>query len=81
MPKTPTLDQTGLDELDPENAESRDASHFRELVAAAAAVRQSDERLHRAVARARQAGDSWTVIGSALGMTRQGAYQRFGRGA
>ncbi|WP_109473861.1 hypothetical protein [Ornithinimicrobium cavernae] len=32
-----------------------------------------------AVRDAREAGDSWTMIGAALDTTRQAAYQRFGR--
>lgn len=32
-----------------------------------------------AVERARAAGATWAEIGSALGITRQAAYQRFGR--
>lgn len=79
MPNAPALDQTGLDQLDPATHESRDASHFRELVAAAAALEADEQRIREAVARAREAGDSWTVIGAALGMSRQGARQRFGR--
>jgi hypothetical protein len=30
---------------------------------------------------AREAGDSWTVIGAALDTTRQAAFQRFGKPA
>jgi hypothetical protein len=34
----------------------------------------AEEHLRRAVA---EAGDSWTVIGAGLGITRQAAQQRF----
>jgi hypothetical protein len=80
MPKAPALDENGLAELDPANHEARDATHFREIAAAAEALREDERRLVAAIRRARAAGDSWTIIGAALGMTRQGAYQRFGRG-
>ena len=39
----------------------------------------AEATLAAAVTRARQAGASWTVIGAQLGLTRQGAHQRFAR--
>lgn len=39
---------------------------------------QTNRLLHAAVSSARAAGSSWEAIGSALGMTRQAAQQRFG---
>jgi hypothetical protein len=48
-----------------------------ELRAAAAARRAAEGRLEAAVIAARHAGLSWGVIGAQLGMTRQGARQRF----
>ena len=39
----------------------------------------ADETLTAAVTRARQAGASWAAIGAQLGLTRQGAQQRFTR--
>ncbi len=73
-------DETGLDQLDPAATEAREATHFRRIVAAREAVTAAEEELRDAVAAARQAGDSWTVVGAALGTTRQNAFQRFGRG-
>lgn len=73
------LDDTGLDQLDPATHPARDASHFREIVAARKRIDEAEEGLREAVAAARAAGDSWTVIGAALGTTRQNAHQRFGR--
>lgn len=73
-------DATGLDQLDPAKSEARDASHFREIIAARKAVDDADEGLRAAVAAAREAGESWTLIGAALDTSRQAAYQRFGRG-
>ena len=40
-------------------------------------ARAAEATLAAAVTRARQAGASWTVIGAQLGLTRQGAQQRF----
>src|SRR4051794_36446447 len=39
---------------------------------------QTNRLLHSAVSSARWAGASWEAIGSALGMSRQAAQQRFG---
>ena len=39
----------------------------------------AEATLAAAVTRARQAGTSWTVIGAQLGISRQGAQQRFTR--
>lgn len=77
--RTVVSDDTGLDQLDPTISEARDASHFRRIVAAKQAVADADAELREAVAEAREAGDSWTVIGAALGTSKQNAYQRFGK--
>jgi hypothetical protein len=42
-------------------------------------ARVADATLAAAVTRARQTGASWTAIGAQLGLTRQGAQQRFTR--
>ena len=52
---------------------------FRELRAAAAGRRAAEERLEAAVVSAKDAGLSWGTIGAQLGVTRQGARQRFER--
>ena len=69
---------TGLDELDVTTPHARDAQNFRKIVAANKQVEEAERRLRQAVDDARQAGDSWTIIGAALGITRQGAQKRFG---
>ena len=69
---------TGLDELDVTTHHARDAQNFRKIVAATKQVEEAERRLRQAVDDARQAGDSWTIIGAALGITRQGAQKRFG---
>jgi hypothetical protein len=50
---------------------------LRELRAAAEARRSAEDRVEVAVMGARNVGLSWGVIGSQLGITRQGARQRF----
>ena len=72
-------DETGLDETDLSTIEIRDATHFRAVIAAAEAVDAAEKSLRDAVAGARAAGDSWTIIGAALGVTKQAAQQRFSR--
>ena len=64
--------------FDPASSDARDATQFRRIVAALDAVDQADTELRAAIAAAREAGDSWTVIGAALGVSKQAARQRFG---
>jgi len=54
-----------------------DASHVRAIAAAAGALATAEENIRKAVAEARAAGDSWTVIGAALGTSKQAAHERF----
>ena len=70
-------DETGLDSVAPESL--RDASHFRRIIEARKGLEAADKELHDAVAAAREAGDSWTVIGAAMGTTKQAAFQRFSK--
>ncbi len=72
-------DNSGLDAVDPSTHEGRDATHFRRIIAARQQVDEAENELRAAVRAAREAGDSWAVIGAALDTTRQAAYQRFGR--
>jgi len=76
----------GADEIDsrPGSVESdpvdaRDATHLRRIIAAAEALTTAELELRAAVAAARAAGDTWDMIGVGLGVSRQAAYQRFGR--
>lgn len=78
MKSTRRKDDTGLDALDPSQVPARDAVHFRNIIAARKKVADAEQELRDAVHAARDAGDSWTVIGAALDTTRQAAYQRFG---
>ena len=52
---------------------------LRELRAASALRRDAEQRVEAAVLSAREAGASWGLIGAQLGVTRQGARQRFER--
>lgn len=72
-------DSTGLDQLEVRTHPARDAASFRRIIAARRALADAEQELRDAVKGAREAGDSWTVIGAALDTTRQAAYQRFGR--
>ena len=69
---------TGLDQLDPATHPARDAASLRRVIAARAGVEAAERELREAVRAARSAGDSWTVIGAALDVTRQAAQKRFG---
>jgi hypothetical protein len=68
-----------LDSIEPHTADARDASHMRRIIAARQAVDAAESELRAAVEAARAAGDTWAAIGVALGITRQAAFQRFGR--
>lgn len=72
-------DASGLDSVDPHTHPARDAANFRRILAAREQIEVAESELRAAVRAARDAGDSWTVIGAALDTTRQAAYQRFGR--
>ena len=67
-------DETGLDGLDTEISNARDAV----LIAARKQLVDAEQELRDAVDAARNAGDSWAVIGAALDTSRQAAFQRFG---
>jgi hypothetical protein len=66
-----------FDAHDDEHYATVDSATLQELRAAAAARRESTARLEAAALAARREGLSWGVIGAQLGMTRQGARQRF----
>jgi hypothetical protein len=56
-----------------------DSATLAEVRAAASARREAEGRIEAAALAAHGAGLSWGVIGAQLGMTRQGARQRFER--
>ena len=76
---TRTKDDTGLDALSPATHPARDAASFRAIRSALRQVDEAETALRAAVKQAREAGDSWAIIGAALGTSRQAAHERFGR--
>ncbi|MHC9294175.1 hypothetical protein ACRCUN_17060 [Mycobacterium sp. LTG2003] len=62
-----------LDGLDVDPAAGRDTRYMRRIAAA-----RTEAELEAAVADARAAGDTWAMVGTALGISRQAAHQRFG---
>lgn len=77
--KTDQSVEQALDDLVPNPDDAQDATPFREIFRAARAVDVAQTELRATVARARAAGASWTVVGAALGVTKQAAAQRFPR--
>ena len=71
-------DGTGLDQLEVATHPAQDAAHFRRIVSARSSLSVAERELRDAVRSAREAGDSWTIIGAALDISRQAAQQRFG---
>ena len=69
----------GFDDHDNDAYSVTDAATLSELRAAAAGRREADARIEAAALAAHRAGLSWGAIGAQLGMTRQGARQRFER--
>lgn len=70
-------DHTGLDQLAPSTHPAQDAAAFRRILAARRALAAAEQELRDAVHAAREAANSWTVIGAALEITRQAAQQRY----
>ena len=68
-----------LDQLDPNDptVEVRDGTYLRRITEAMAAVSDADAQLREAVADARAHGESWSLIGMVLGVSKQAAQQRF----
>jgi hypothetical protein len=73
----PTLLVTAFDDHADDEYSITDAGTLRELSAAARSG--ADARIEAAALAAHRAGLSWDAIGAQLGMTRQGARQRFER--
>lgn len=65
-----------IDSIPPETM--RDASRLREIAEARDAVEAASARLRDAVSAAREAGDSWTMIGLALRTSKQNAFRKYG---
>lgn len=52
---------------------------LRRIASAAELFKTRSDQLDGVVAEARAAGDTWAMVGTALGISRQAAYQRFGK--
>ncbi|EHB53782.1 hypothetical protein MycrhDRAFT_4245 [Mycolicibacterium rhodesiae JS60] len=81
MSTDPTDTEAWLESLEVDPNKARDARHVRRIAAAAKAAADADAELTAAIAAARAAGDSWAMIGTALGVSRQAAIRRYGEGA
>lgn len=68
-----------FDDHDDNDYSVTDTTTLDELRAAAASRREAEGRIEAAALAAHRAGLSWGAIGAQLGMTRQGARQRFER--
>ena len=64
--------------LSPAPRVDRDAPDFRRITAARTAAAKAEAALAAAVSAARANGDSWEVIGAALGTSARTARERFG---
>lgn len=63
--------------LSPAPSVDRNAADFRRITAARAAAAKAEAELDAAVSAARANGDSWEIIGAALGMSARNARERF----
>ncbi len=70
-------EMAALDAITPETHPARDATHFRRIIAAREGLAAAEADLLEAVRAARRAGDSWTVVGAALGQSRQAAHRKY----
>ncbi len=75
-----------LDSLDPAEAELKDAGRLRQVIEAKRVLEEARAKqvlarreLQEAVDAARAAGDTWAAIGMALGVSRQAAFDAFGK--
>lgn len=73
-----SIDETGLNQLDLDSVEIRNARYFRRIVVERMNVEAAKAGLRDAVMVAREEGDSWAVIGAALEMSAQDAREKFG---
>ena len=64
-----------IDSIDP--ATMRDGVYLRAISAARQQVADAQDTLIDAIRAARQAGDSWTMIGIALRTSRQNAHRKY----
>jgi hypothetical protein len=65
--------------LSPVPSVNREAADYRRISAARTAAAKAEAELEAAVSAARAKGDSWEVIGAALGTSARAARERFGQ--
>lgn len=70
-------DRLESDEVTLERASPEVTSAYKELLAAVIERGQAEDDVARAVAKLRQAGGSWNLIGPALGVSRQSARETY----
>jgi hypothetical protein len=70
-------DETVID--GPESRLSQRSEHIRGILSARKALADAAVKLQAAVATAREAGDSWAMIGAALDSTPEAAFEQFGK--
>lgn len=68
-----------LDALDPDTTPAEDIADLRAIAAAVNDRDAAEQRIRDAVDAARAAGRSWARIGIALGISKQAAWERYGR--
>ena len=71
------IDAEGVQPLEPDVGEARVAPHLRSLIRAATSRTPDPLGLAAAVLRARDAGETWDVIGMALGITPEAALESY----
>lgn len=73
----PIADEIDAESIEVNPADARDAVHCRRIVAARCAADDAVDELRAAVHAAREAGESWSVIGTGLGTTAEKAQKLF----
>ncbi len=78
-----TLDQAAdwfANDAEPQDFTSHDEDKAITALAAAHLARlEAEQRINEAVQNARENGATWDAIGQAVGMSRQGAYQKYAK--
>ncbi len=78
MPAIPDEDvEAWLDSLDPTTMTWRDGALLRAIGAALTDLENAEQALIDSIRAARQAGESWGMIGMVLGTSRQAAHRKY----
>jgi hypothetical protein len=67
-----------LDSIDVDPGAARDAKRFQRIAAACRAAEAAQDELRAAIRTARATGDTWAMIGDALGISAESAQLQFG---